>query len=355
MLSNIYTGIPRVFSDFRPEDYSPDQLIDLPVDGESSHWDWKTFPALLYSAKPLQIATFGRIQIAVSLIELGCQIDGADAKSWTALSFAAAYGNIKMVKLLLASGANVNMIDTLGRSPSIIAAKNSHAGTLEVLIQGGADLTTRDYWNRSTYQYAAEARELNALALLINTTTGWNLGAESADGLSILTSALRYAKSPHMISFLLNLGADPDTYLPRRSNILTATVVSNRPAVKMVLRRVPKGLIPKLLSHQDYLHGTPLYAAATRWSKSINMLLEAGADLELEGGHHGTPLMGACAFGRLEAVKTLVRSGARICYSKDGEVFSALCKARHFPAITRWLLVDRFREGAKLFMAGPSQ
>ncbi len=84
------------------------------------------------------------------------------------------------------------------------------------------------------------------------------------------------------------------------------------------------------------------------------MLLEAGAALELEGGHHGTSLMGASAFGRLEAVKFLVRNGALIAYEKNREVVSALQKARHFPDVIRWLLVGRFQEGPKLLAAGQS-
>ena len=44
----------------------------------------------------------------------------------------------------------------------------------------------------------------------------------------------------------------------------------------------------------------------------ISLLLDAGAELEIEGGPYSTPLMGACAVGRLEAVKLLVRKGAKI-------------------------------------------
>lgn len=75
------------------------------------------------------------------------------------------------------------------------------------------------------------------------------------------------------------------------------------------------------------------------------MLFDAGADVELEGGDHGTPLMGACAAGRLEVVKALVRKGASTSYRKDGKLFSALSTARLHPNVIRWLLVGRFMEG----------
>ena len=84
----------------------------------------------------------------------------------------------------------------------------------------------------------------------------------------------------------------------------------------------------------------------------INTLLEAGAQLEQEGGEHGTPLMGACAAGRLAAVKVLVSKSAKISYEKEGQIFSALRAAKHFPEITRWLLVGRFTEGRRLLTNG---
>ena len=65
--------------------------------------------------------------------------------------------------------------------------------------------------------------------------------------------------------------------------------------------------------------------------------------------------MGACATGRLSAVKVLVSKGAKIYYTKDGSTISALDKAKHFPKITRWLLVGRYIEGPRLLTRNDSQ
>lgn len=82
------------------------------------------------------------------------------------------------------------------------------------------------------------------------------------------------------------------------------------------------------------------------------MLLNAGADLDLVGGDYGTPLMGACATGRLGVVRRLVSKGARTSYTEDGKLFSVLSAAKHYPKITRWLLVGRFVEGPLLIENG---
>ena len=78
----------------------------------------------------------------------------------------------------------------------------------------------------------------------------------------------------------------------------------------------------------------------------MDLLLDAGAQLEEEGGEHGTPLFGACAAGRLAVVTQLIAKGARAAYTKDGQIFSAINCANYFPEITRWLLVGRFIEGS---------
>ena len=121
----------------------------------------------------------------------------------------------------------------------------------------------------------------------------------------------------------------------------------------MLFKRVPRGKLSEVFSHQDLISGTPLYAVSTTNASSfqqerIQFLLDAGANLETEGGEHGTALMGACAAGRFEAVKILVQKGAKMVYSKDGRVYSSLRAANHFPEIIRWLLVGRHSDGHRL-------
>lgn len=103
------------------------------------------------------------------------------------------------------------------------------------------------------------------------------------------------------------------------------------------------------MSHRDPNRGTPLHVATVLAKlDTLNLLLDAGAQLELDGSDHGTPLMGACATGRLAAVKLLVARGARTSYLKDGQLYGALLAAKHHPEVRRWLLVGRFLEGPKL-------
>ena len=308
----------------------------------------------LTNAKPLHVAAaLGFIDIISLLIEHGASVDGLDEELWTPLHFAASQGQKEAIEALIHSGSNVNAVDIRLKTPCMIAATNGFLKPIQALIEGGADLAAQDRKCCTALYLAAYCGYPDLTSFLITNTKGYALNAESATGESILSIIAQW-KNPCWLSFLLNLAPSPDIYEPRKSNILVSVVKTNNPTLlKLLLRRLPQELIPTLLAHQDLDWGTPLYVAATRPAeKTIDMLLDAGADLELEGGEHGTPLMGACAAGRLSIVKALVLKGARTSYTKEGEVFSALSAAKYHRNVRRWLLVGRFMEAPLLIENG---
>ena len=67
-------------------------------------------------------------------------------------------------------------------------------------------------------------------------------------------------------------------------------------------------------------------------------------------GDFGTPLVGACATGRLSVVKLLASKGANIWYVKQGKMYRAFRGATHLPEIRQWLLVGRYTEGPRLLL-----
>ena len=289
-----------------------------------------------------------------------------DSKSRTPLHFAVEKGQTQVIDLLISSGANVNARDEALSTPSMDAAENGRMAPVQALIKGGADLTLQDCMGFTALHHAtfnapcvatwndpASSESLDVIILLTHKTKGMNIYADTKIGFSIFMCS--YWAYPPYQSFLFNLAPNPSVYEPRLNNIVTATVGTNNPIdLKRLLRRLPRSLIPRLLAHRARIGGTPLYAAATYPSvKVIDMLLDAGADLDLVGGDDGTPLMGACATGRLGVVKILVRKGARTSYTaEEGNVVSVLDAARLHPKITRWLLVGRFAEGPLLIEDG---
>ena len=339
--------------------YDLDHVIGVSVLG-ADLVPWRLMSRLNFSqmgldtAKPLHIAaSLGHADIAMSLIEYGASDDSVDDYLWTPLHFAADQGQTQLTELLIDSNANVNAVDNRLKSPCMVAASRGFLQPIQALIQGGADLTLKDQKCCTALHHAAFSGYLDIVSFLITNMEECALNAETIHGDSVLSMIGYLAYHSHS-SFFLNLAPKPSIYEPRKSNVLTATTRTNIPAhLKKVLRRLPKELVPRLLAHRAMEWGTPLYAAATTPAeKVIDILLDAGAELELEGGEHGTPLMGACAAGRLGVVKTLVRKGARTSYTKDDRVFSALVAAKHHVKVIRWLLVGRFMEGPLLIKSG---
>lgn len=87
----------------------------------------------------------------------------------------------------------------------------------------------------------------------------------------------------------------------------------------------------------------------------IRLLLSMGSNMEHEAGEEGIPLVAACAYRRLEAVKLLVRHGARLSYESCGNRRSAVAAAQRFPEILSWLLVGRFTDQRKLKDSGSDE
>lgn len=123
---------------------------------------------------------------------------------------------------------------------------------------------------------------------------------------------------------------------------------------KLLLRRT-KGFHDTLLEAKSDYFGTPLYkAAAAGLHEIIELLLNAGARIDADGGVHGTAIMCACECGRLDVVRILINRGARTWDDMDGQRTSCYNLAKNYPKLQRWLLVGRFMELPWALMPTPN-
>lgn len=314
------------------------------------HHDSNTYPVWEYqSMTPLHLtASEGNVPIARVILSYGASVDCTDARYRTPLHTACKERRIEMVRLLLDSGANPNSLDNLMQSPSMLAAYAGSLESLEALVDAGADLGLQDVDGCTALHNAAESGTIHTLAFFINHTTKYKLEPENIFGDPVLGRLFRL--SPLLVFNLVSsFGSSLDLYDPRAGNILSAAAYcSETSMLKKVLRVISKAKTPGLLNQRHRRLGSPLHTAVLNRPKNIDILLDAGADPELNGSEHGTPLMAACVIGRLLAVKHLVARGAKTSYIRDGELFSVVKSAKLHPPILRWLLVGRFMEGCRL-------
>lgn len=331
------------------------RMVNLQVRRDVLRWSWaaaprEPFPEVLITAKPLHIAASeGNSHIVSLLMDYGASIEGVDGGYATPLHHAVSNGHTETVKLLLDSGANPNAVNKGLESPCMKAVEYDDLDSIQSLIRGGADIQLRNRHGETAVHLAARYKAKDVFVFLTGKMTRHDFGAEDVFGRSGLYTAMTRA-STFPMNFLWNLAPSAGSFESSKDIILDAAVkYRSTDEVKWLLRRIPSNLMPRFINHRALNSGTPLHVAASLDALDLmNLLLDAGAQLELEGSEHGTALMGACATGRLAAVQLLVARGARISYAKDGQVYSALLAAKYHSEVRRWLLVGRFLEGPRL-------
>jgi ankyrin repeat protein len=332
---------------------NPSILTELQIDRRKLHWQWHLSSTVttknIRSGTALHLASLlGNEVAAKTLLGRGALVDSTDESHRTPLHLAAANGHVRLVQLLLTHSASPNARDDDWKTPGLHAASCGRMEILQILISHGADLDVRDYLGQGALHLAALSGRADIFSYL--TFNGHDLAFKNRNGVSPLLDALSSESDP-LTSFVLNYAPISEGCVSRNFTILHILDRFNKERLlKRVLKRIPKDDLTTLINYRTSTCDSPLYTAASVGScDAMRMLLDAGAQLDLEGGDFGSPLMGACALGRLPAVKMLVRLGARLAYFREDRiVLTAFEAAKHHPAIVRWLLVGRLMEHPKL-------
>ncbi|KAL9010697.1 MAG: hypothetical protein Q9173_004396 [Seirophora scorigena] len=253
----------------------------------------------------------------------------------TALQRAAGEGAVDIVELLLAHGAGVNFdaepCNEKGDNGVITALQCASAfadeATIRVLVAHGADLCVER--NDSDFKSALHAASFYGKT--DNVTVLLELGSEvnlrgGRYGSSLQAAAI--GGHTETIAALLDAGAEVNEqdvgYYG--SALIAAIVGSNHDAVRLLLER---GADPALRSVRAGLkYQYPIIAAARLWGngEEVQMLIDAGADVNARGGIYHTALQAAAVDGNDETMRVLVDAGAELNTS-DGMYGNALSAA----------------------------
>ena len=195
----------------------------------------------------------------------------AEIASYSGLHLAAHEGRADDIERLIAEGANPNVRDHADRTPAHVAAFASHEEALRALVAGGADMN------------ALENRVYDVLTI-----------AAVAD-------------DPELVSLAMELGNKPDLITSVYDG--TALIAAAHLGHHEVVARLVAGGAP--LDHVNNLEWTALIEAVVLGdggpdhTKTVQILVEAGADKTIGDREGVTPLQHATSRGYTNIVMLL--------------------------------------------------
>jgi ankyrin repeat protein len=255
------------------------------------------------------------------------ELNAPDGSGRTPLMHAAAFGNVETLRVLLDAGAEVNARNRADATALLWAAGDPEKARL--LIERGADVKMQSKQGRTPLMVAA-SRPGNSAVVALLLAKGADPRAQDRLGTTVLSLASRFGDL-ESVKLLLRAGAQPNVpdFLGRTS--LSAAAVGGNPEIVQLLiqrgadihvarKRPAPGVIP--VSTTIVKHGpptgtgvTPLhYAAAFGPLESVQMLLNAGANVNAQDDRHLAPLSFAVAteYPSLSIVRALIRAGAEV-------------------------------------------
>ena len=248
---------------------------------------------------------------------------GASVNRWCHLIEAAENGHAMCVLWLLHAGADVNETSATGNTPLIAASSKGHLQCVNILIQAGANVNVRNSWPGDTaLSLASQWGHYQCVHILIQ--AGADVNRTSFDGVSPLMEAIRHEHG-RCVLLLAIAGARVNE---RARPLVEASAAGHLLSVEILIRA---GADVNLV---DPFHQAPLIASigdqhvrsvypniygntSGEHARYVNLLLKAGADVNQFGYHDwhkfiGPPLALASLTCNVKAVCQLLHRGAKI-------------------------------------------
>ncbi|MBO6506197.1 MAG: ankyrin repeat domain-containing protein [Kordiimonadaceae bacterium] len=294
------------------------------------------------------------VDVARVLIAKGANVNFVNEQNIgaTPLMMAAAYNNGELVNLLLSNDADVNLADSNGDPAINWAAYYGYTDIAEQLLTAGANTEQVGHGNprqiamRRGHQDFVRLMARRAdiqlpspnTALLIDAIEAQNTGAlidalaigasanaKDFTGRPVLGMAARTG-NVELVKRLLEAGGVVDA--PDEIGFTPLMEAARDGKIEVVRFLLAEGANPNHASEASALFLTPMHMAGLSGSADmVQLLADAGADIDPVGREGGTPLMWAMSESKLEATIRLLDLGSDFNH-KNSYGFSAADFAR---------------------------
>ena len=269
------------------------------------------------------------------LIDAGADIETKDERGRSPLHRASDSGALDVVKMLVEAGAGVRVIDHYGDTCLTIAAFYGHIETVCYLVGLPEVDVNHQNCNRVTVLHrAARGHGAHVVQLLID--AGADIETKDNDGFSPLHRAIA-EDALDIVEILVEAGARVCATNDEGETSLTLAVILGHTETVRYLVGLPQVEV----NHQNCKRETALHCAARGQDHAdvVELLIDAGADIEALNYEERSPLHCACESGALDVVEMLVRAGARVCVTNHNVetcLHSAACSGH--TDIVRYIL-----------------
>ena len=235
-------------------------------------WTLPSFAGEIHDA-----ALAGDVNTVAGLLDEGIDVNEREEAGGTALHLASYAGHLPVVEILLERGAKLEFAAGPGRRALHLAALKAHPAIVGALLEHGANVDPVDEEGVTPLGLAVAACDLEVTKLLID--HGAEVNKRFHDRATVLHGlpyADRAERHREMAELLIAAGAD-----------VGATTLNER--------------------------NTPLHTAAMFGEYDIvELLLEAGADVESANKFNDRPLHSASVTGQARIVTLLLAHGAQV-------------------------------------------
>ena len=248
------------------------------------------------------------------IIDAGADIETKSNNGYSPLLIASHSGSLDVVKLLVRAGAGVRVADPEGATCLGLASDAGHTETVRYLVGlKEMDVDHTDVYGQTALHYAVELGHVDVVQVLID--AGADVEARDKKG----SSPINFSGTFIIVKKLVEAGAGVRTVDTQRHTCLhLAADCGHTETVRYLV-----GLPDVEVDHTEGEGCTALHWAADKnHADMVQVLIDAGADIEARDTSRNSPLLWACGSGSLDAVKLLVRAGAGVSVTNnEGHTF----------------------------------